>query len=233
MSCTTTSPLKFGNLLRSGRFVRCGGLRRVAGRLVFGRRVFPPRLARRGLGVELVEEFEEVMRILDGRIGALVAPAARGTLAGDQTQGQSLDHRFIFVVAEPVEEEDAQRHLVGVVHRGERFADEGLRPKQHRVVLVDAALQQGQAGQGGVADRVAAVARPGAGGELGFFQERDALVDGLVDAVLLGGQGQSIRPRDGSAESTPKATTVHFQAQRRKLVMSCMVISRPDRCESA
>jgi len=82
-----------------------------------------------------VKNTEKFMDLRGRRYGACVAPAARGALAGDETQRQTLNHLFIFFFAEPVQEKDAQGNVIGVVHRQQGLPDERLGLQQHRIVF--------------------------------------------------------------------------------------------------
>ena len=74
-----------------------------------------------------------------------VMPAASHGLAGDQADSQCLNESAILRIAEPVQEKDGERELVGLVHLGRGPADEGSRALHGRIRCRHAALQEGQA----------------------------------------------------------------------------------------
>src|SRR5207302_2948505 len=95
------------------------------------------------------------------------------------------DERAVARVAEPIEEEDRQRQLIGRIEFRGGLTDKGGRTQDRFLVRHIAALQQRQRRQGGVGGQVRLVGRPGAGGLLLRPQIGSARLDRLVDALLF------------------------------------------------
>lgn len=110
-------------------------------------------------------------------------------LSGDKAQRQRLDQLLVARIAEAVEEEQGQRQFVGEI------AGRNFRPQEiggflnNGIVGRHASFQQGVGWQRTLRGQEAAIpVHPPfeiAALALGALEERDALVDGLVDLGLL------------------------------------------------
>jgi len=108
---------------------------------------------------EALQDGQQVLVVLRAKDRADIGPAARARLPGDEAEGEGLDHLLVFGIAEPIEEQDGERQLVGGLQIGCVSAQEIGSLLHVGVIGRHATLQQTQPWESRVADRVCAASQ--------------------------------------------------------------------------